>query len=220
MKEAILITISLLLLVGCKQGNPQNNAPSDADSTAVQAATDSTEVSAAEEGPTTLSFDAIMQMVKPGQKLDEKTIEECFAKMELPKVEAERYISDADFGGDSPAISYTWGRGVSFKNWKFTSTEPDYFGTHFNFFFDESRKTGTVKQFDVITSDPDWYQIFMADAKAAGMKFNGNLDKAVYQKEGKEYTLKTGEETYYFINDFSANGKYEVEMGYETGIDL
>ena len=220
MKKAVFVPLVLLLLTGCKQGNPQNNDSTAADSTSVEAVDSIGVQEQAEESPGSLSFQVIMQTVKPGNKMEEKDIEALLAGMELTKIQAERYISDADFGGDSPAISYTWGRGVSFKNWKFVSTEPDYFGTHFNFFFDESRKTGYVKQFSIITSDPDWYDQFMADVNAAGMKLEGNLDKAIYQKEGKEYQLKTGEETYYFVHDFSANGHYEVEMGYDNGIDM
>ena len=132
----------------------------------------------------------------------------------------DAYIWDADYGGNSPAISYVWGYGVELKDWTFKATAEDYHGVHFNFFFDKSKKTGQLKTLTIITSDSQWYEKFMADAKAAGMKLNGYLDKAVYQREGKEYMLKKGEQTFYFINDFSADGKYEVEFGFDNGIDV
>ena len=113
-----------------------------------------------------------------------------------------------------------WGYGVELKDWNFKATAKDYHGVHFNFFFDKSKKTGLLKTLTIITSGSQWYEKFMADAKAAGMKLNGYLDKAVYQREGKEYMLKKGEQTFYFINDFSADGKYEVEFGFDNGIDV
>lgn len=221
--KTAIVTLLVLAFAGCRQNNKPDVIPPVKDSLQL-APTDSVadeDVAAqTEESPATLSFQVMKQAVSPEQKYDEKGIEELFASMQLPKIQAERYISDADWGGNSPAISYVWGNEVEFKNWKLVSTAPDYFGTHFNFFFDKTRKTGRVKTFAIITSFDDWYQQFMADAKKAGMTFSGNLDKAVYLKEGKEYVLKTGEETYYYINDFSANGKYDVEFGYETGVDM
>jgi hypothetical protein len=32
--------------------------------------------------------------------------------------------------------------------------------------------------------------------------------------------LRKGEQTFYFTNDFSADGKYEVEFGFDNGIDV
>ena len=167
-----------------------------------------------------LTFEKASAMVNPDQHYDEQAIGSIFAAIALPKVQAERYVWDADYGGNSPAISYVWGYGVELKHWNFKPTAEDYHGVHFNFFFDKSKKTGLLKTMTIITSDSQWYEKFMADAKAAGMKLNGYLDKAVYQREGKEYMLKKGEQTFYFINDFSANGKYEVEFGFDNGIDV
>ncbi len=167
-----------------------------------------------------LTFEKASAMVNPDQHYDEQAIDSIFAAIALPKVQAERYVWDADYGGNSPAISYVWGYGVELKDWNFKPTAEDYHGVHFNFFFDKSKKTGQLKTLTVITSDSQWYEKFMADAKAAGMKLNGYLDKAVYQREGKEYMLKKGEQTFYFINDFSANGKYEVEFGFDNGVDV
>ena len=224
MKKTFILPLLLLGLTACKQSGQPVSSPAATDSTATRATADTTatepKAEAAEDSPATLTVDFIMKTVKPGQQLDNKALEKSLEDMQLASIQAERYISDADFGGDSPAISYVFGRDVEWKNWKFQPTAPDYFGTHFNFFFDDSRKTGTVKQFAIITSDADWYQQFMADAKAAGLTYSADLDKDVYEKAGKEYQLKTGDATYYYINDFSANGKYDVEMGYETGIDM
>ena len=167
-----------------------------------------------------LTFEKASAMVHPDQHYDEQAIDSIFAAIALPKVQAERYVWDADYGGNSPAISYVWGYGVELKDWNFKPTAEDYHGVHFNFFFDKSKKTGLLKTMTIITSDSQWYEKFMADAKAAGMKLNGYLDKAVYQREGKEYMLKKGEQTFYFINDFSADGKYEVEFGFDNGIDV
>ncbi len=167
-----------------------------------------------------LTFEKASAMVHPEQHYDEQFIDSIFAAIALPKVQAERYVWDADYGGNSPAISYVWGYGVELKDWNFKPTAKDYHGVHFNFFFDKSKKTGQLKTMTIITSDSQWYEKFMPDAKAAGMKLNGYLDKAVYQREGKEYMLKKGEQTFYFINDFSADGKYEVEFGFDNGIDV
>ena len=167
-----------------------------------------------------LTFEKASAMVNPDQHYDEQAIDSIFTAIALPKVQAERYVWDADYGGNSPAISYVWGYGVELKDWNFKATAEDYHGVHFNFFFDKSKKTGQLKTLTVITSDSQWYEKFMADAKAAGLKLNGYLDKAVYQREGKEYMLKKGEQTFYFINDFSADSKYEVEFGFDNGIDV
>lgn len=167
-----------------------------------------------------LTFEKASAMVNPDQHYDEQAIDSIFTAIALPKVQAERYVWDADYGGNSPAISYVWGYGVELKDWNFKATAEDYHGVHFNFFFDKSKKTGLLKTMTIITSDSQWYEKFMADAKAAGLKLNGYLDKTVYQREGKEYMLKKGEQTFYFINDFSADGKYEVEFGFDNGIDV
>ena len=215
--------IASALLWGITACGPKTATPSSTSPQTDSALVETTDTLALEEtAPAVrgLTFEKASAMVNPDQHYDEQAIDSIFAAIALPKVQAERYVWDADYGGNSPAISYVWGYGVELKDWNFKATAKDYHGVHFNFFFDKSKKTGQLKTLTVITSDSQWYEKFMADAKAAGMKLNGYLDKAVYQREGKEYMLKKGEQTFYFINDFSANGKYEVEFGFDNGIDV
>lgn len=217
------IYIASALLWGMTACGPKTATPSSTPPQTDSASVETTDTLALEEtSPAVrgLTFEKASAMVHPEQHYDEQAIDSIFAAIALPKVQAERYVWDADYGGNSPAISYVWGYGVELKDWNFKATAEDYHGVHFNFFFDKSKKTGLLKTMTIITSDSQWYEKFMADAKAAGMKLNGYLDKAVYQREGKEYMLKKGEQTFYFINDFSADGKYEVEFGFDNGIDV
>ena len=215
--------IASALLWGMTACGPKTATPSSTSPQTDSASVETTDTLALEEtAPAVrgLTFEKASAMVHPDQHYDEQAIDSIFTAIALPKVQAERYVWDADYGGNSPAISYVWGYGVELKDWNFKPTAKDYHGVHFNFFFDKSKKTGQLKTMTIITSDNQWYEKFMADAKAAGMKLNGYLDKAVYQREGKEYMLKKGEQTFYFINDFSADGKYEVEFGFDNGIDV
>ena len=215
--------IASALIWGMTACGPKASTPSSTPPQTDSALVETTDTLALEEtAPAVrgLTFEKASAMVHPEQHYDEQAIDSIFTAIALPKVQAERYVWDADYGGNSPAISYVWGYGVELKDWNFKPTAEDYHGVHFNFFFDKSKKNGQLKTLTVITSDSQWYEKFMADAKAAGMKLNGYLDKAVYQREGKEYMLKKGEQTFYFINDFSANGKYEVEFGFDNGIDV
>ena len=215
--------IASALLWGMTACGPKAATPSSTPPQSDSASVETTDTLALEQtAPEVrgLTFEKASAMVNPDQHYDEQAIDSIFAAIGLPKVQAERYVWDADYGGNSPAISYVWGYGVELKDWNFKATAEDYHGVHFNFFFDKSKKTGQLKTMTIITSDSQWYEKFMADAKAAGMKLNGYLDKAVYQREGKEYMLKKGEQTFYFINDFSADGKYEVEFGFDNGIDV
>lgn len=215
--------IASALLWGMTACGPKAATPSSTPPQTGSASVETTDTLALEQtAPAVrgLTFEKASAMVNPDQHYDEQAIDSIFTAIALPKVQAERYVWDADYGGNSPAISYVWGYGVELKDWNFKPTAKDYHGVHFNFFFDKSKKTGLLKTLTVITSDSQWYEKFMADAKAAGMKLNGYLDKAVYQREGKEYMLKKGEQTFYFINDFSADGKYEVEFGFDNGIDV
>ena len=217
------IYIASALLWGMTACGPKTSTPSSTPPQTDSASVETTDTLALEEtSPAVrgLTFEKASAMVNPDQHYDEQAIDSIFAAIALPKVQAERYVWDADYGGNSPAISYVWGYGVELKDWNFKPTAEDYHGVHFNFFFDKSKKTGLLKTMTIITSGSQWYEKFMADAKAAGMKLNGYLDKAVYQREGKEYMLKKGEQTFYFINDFSADGKYEVEFGFDNGIDV
>ena len=215
--------IASALLWGMTACGPKAATPSSTPPQTDSASVETTDTLALEETAPAirgLTFEKASAMVNPDQHYDEQAIDSIFTAIGLPKVQAERYIWDADYGGNSPAISYVWGYGVELKDWNFKATAKDYHGVHFNFFFDKSKKTGQLKTMTIITSDSQWYEKFMADAKDAGLKLNGYLDKAVYQREGKEYMLKKGEQTFYFINDFSADGKYEVEFGFDNGIDV
>ena len=115
---------------------------------------------------------------------------------------------------------------MKYDDYKFTSTAVPYYGVHFNFFFDESRKTGRVRQFTIITSNDGWYEKFMADMKADGLKYVSNVDPDVYGKKGKMYHKKgepnehTTEQPFYYVYDFSVKGVYDVEVGYDDGIDM
>ena len=167
-----------------------------------------------------------MEIVQPKYKSDEKFFASLFGDLNLPMEYSEQYISDADWSGDSPAISYCFGNNVKYEDYKFTPTGKPYYGVHFNFFFDESRKTGQVRQFTIITSNDGWYEKFMADMKADGLKYVSNVDPDVYGKKGKMYHKKgepnehTTEQPFYYVYDFSVKGVYDVEVGYDDGIDI
>jgi hypothetical protein len=115
---------------------------------------------------------------------------------------------------------------VKYEDYKFTATDDNYFGVNFNFFFDESRKTGRVTRFTIITSSEQWYKQFTKDFTADGIKYLSNVDPQVYGKKGKQYQKNaepdehTTEQPYYYVYDFSTNGHYEVEIGYDNGIDI
>lgn len=175
---------------------------------------------------TLFTYAMAMEIVQPKYKCDEKFFASLFGDLGLPMQLAERYISDADWGGESPAISYCWGNGVKYEDYKFTPTSDQYFGTHFNFFFDDSRKTGRVTSFTIITSSTTWYEQFMKDLKADGLKYVSIVDPDVYGKKGKMYHKKadpvegTTEQPFYYVYDFSLEGAYDVEIGYDGGIDM
>jgi hypothetical protein len=115
---------------------------------------------------------------------------------------------------------------VKYENYKFTATSDKYFGVHFNFFFDESRKTGRITHFNIITSSNEWYDKFSQALKNDGMRYLSNVDPAVYGKKGKQYQRDaepnehTTEQPFYYVYDFSANGQYDVEIGYDSGMDI
>jgi len=172
------------------------------------------------------TYQMAMEIIQPGYKCDEEFIAAFFGDLGLPMQLAERYISDADWGGDSPAISYCWGNGVKYENYKLSATDSNYFGVNFNFFFDDSRKTGRVTRFAIITSSERWYKQFTQAFAADGMKYLSTVDPQVYGKKGKQYQKKakpdekTTEQPFYYIYDFSTDGHYEVEIGYDNGIDI
>ena len=164
-----------------------------------------------------------MEILHPKYKSDEKFFATLFGDLNLPMQYFERYISDADWGGDSPAICYCFGKNVNCDFSEFTSTEKPYYGVQFYFFFDESRKTGCVTRFHIITSDDAWYEKFMADMKADGQKFVSN---DVYGKKGKMYRKEADpdenapEQPYYYVYDYSTEGAYDVEVGYNSCMDM
>jgi len=191
-----------------------------------KAAADSVGAPAAVEDSALFTYAMAMEIVQPRYKCDEKFFASLFGDLDLPMQFSERYVSDADWGGDSPAISYCFGNNVKYEDYKFTPTGSPYFGVHFNFFFDESRKTGAVRQFTIITSNSGWYEKFMNDMKADGLKYVSNVDPDVYGKKGKMYHKKADpvegstEQPFYYVYDFSVEGVYEIEVGYDGGIDI
>ena len=222
----VMSAVTLLSFIACKPKVQQqyyidNNNESEEND---QLSNDS--INAAVADSSLFTYQMAMEIIQPGCKCDEKFFASLFGDLGLPMQLAERYISDADWGGDSPAISYCWGNGVKYENYKFTATDDDYFGVNFNFFFDESRKTGRVTRFTIITSSEQWYNKFTKDFTADGIKYLSNVDPQVYGKKGKQYQKNaepdehTTEQPYYYVYDFSTNGHYEVEIGYDNGIDI
>ena len=225
----IAICAVMLSIIACRQkASPGEGKQLSAQEYASKAAADSISTQPEEVVTDTVLFTYAMAMeiVQPGYKCDEKFFTSLFGDLNLPMQFSERYISDADFGGDSPAISYCWGNNVKYEDYKFTATDTPYFGIHFNFFFDESRKTGRVRQFSIITSINAWYDKFMNDLRDDGLKLVGNVDPDVYGKKGKMYHKKgepnehTTEQPFYYVYDFSVEGVYDVEVGYDDGMDM
>ena len=219
----LLYLFLALLLISCKNSknpSPSQQEPSQSDSTAVDTVDAAVDTPQEESKPKGLPFEVAHTMVNPEQSYDEQEIARIFASVNLPNIHAERYIWDEIYGGDDPAIKYVWGYGVEFKDSELKATSDEYFGALFYFFFDESRKTGSLKSFEIISSDGQWYEKFMSDAKAAGLKFNGDSPTEVYHRKGKSYILKTGEYTMYFLWDLSSNGKFEIWYGYDDGLDV
>jgi hypothetical protein len=170
--------------------------------------------------PARLSFQKAFQMLKPEAKTDTATIEATFASMLLQKLHAERYICDADWGGNTPAIEYCWGYGVKLENWEMVPITDDYYGLHFAFFFDETRQTGSIKQIDVITSSDDWHARFMDDALKAGFTYSEDAEIDVYQRPGKIFKLKIDDTASFYIFDFSVQGNNAVAISYDSGGDI
>ena len=225
----IMICAAVLCMISCRQKeSPGEGKQLSAQEYANKAATDSIAIEPEEVVTDTILFTYAMAMeiVQPGYKCDEKFFSSLFSDLNLPLQSLERYISDADWGGDTPAISYCWGNNVKYEDYKFTATDTSYFGTHFNFFFDESRKTGRVRQFSIITSISAWYNKFMNDLRDDGLKLVGNVDPDVYGKKGKMYHKKgepnehTTEQPFYYVYDFSVEDVYDVEVGYDDGMDI
>ena len=224
--SAIFIASLMLSVIACRQ---KSQKPFERKSTKVSQPTDTTTTQAdsVETGDSTLfTYEMAMEIVQPGYKCDEKFISSLFGDMNLPMQRAEQYISDADWGGDSPAISYCWGDNVKYEDYKFMATADRYFGVNFNFFFDESRKTGSIKRFAIITSSQQWYQRFMQAVNDNGLRLVGNVDPAIYGKKGKMYqkgaeqVYESTEEAYYYVYDYSIDGNYDIEIGFDNGVDM
>ena len=222
MNQKTIIMGLVLMLTACVPTVKQQGYVPQDEAVEEQTVTDSV----ATIDSTLFTYAMAMEIVQPKYKCDEKFFASLFGDLGLPMQLAERYISDADWGGESPAISYCWGNGVKYEDYKFTPTSDQYFGTHFNFFFDDSRKTGRVTSFTIITSSTTWYEQFMRDLKADGLKYVSIVDPDVYGKKGKMYHKKadpvegTTEQPFYYVYDFPLEGAYDVEIGYDGGIDM
>jgi len=215
--------VACIALVGCQPSAQQQQSSGTTETTAsaVEETTDS--VSAEPSAPGVLTLAKAFEFVEPGQKLEPSAIEKYFASLQLPLQYSEQYISDADWGGDSPAISYCFGNQVKYDNYKIIPTGDEYYGVHTNFFYDQSRQTGNVNRFAVVTSDSLWHVRLMEDATAAGLKFTEKVDPAVYGKKGKLYqkpVAGTSDNANYYIFDFSTPGHIDIEIGYDSGIDI
>ena len=223
--SATIVFVTLVLaLSACRQTTSSSSVASEREpqTPTTNAQTDSVETA----DSTFFTYEMAMEIVQPGYKCDEKFIERLFGDMHFAMQMAERYISDADWGGDSPAISYCWGDHVKYENYAQMATGNQYFGVNFNFFFDESRKTGTINRFSIITSSQQWYQRFMQSAKKDGLRLVGKVDPSIYGKKGKMYQKDAGqvedstEEVYYYVYDFSIDGNYDVEIGFDNGVEM
>ncbi len=232
-KMTFIVACAILLcMTACRQkssseGGKQLSAEDYAKKMAAAAADSvASEKDEAVEDTALFTYAMAMEIVQPGYKCDEKFIASLFGDLDLPMQLADRYVSDADWGGDSQAISYCWGNGVKYENYKFTPTSDNYFGVHFNLFFDESQKTGRIRQFSIITSSTQWYEKFSQALKADGLRYLSNVDPAVYGKKGKQYQKNaepnehTTEQPFYYVYDFSTDGHYDVEIGYDDGMDI
>lgn len=220
------VVAGCMVLTSCKP-SAQKKLTSEVSETTTKVEAESTDSVVTETAaPEYLTFAKAMELVKPGQKLEPSAIEQLFASMQLPMQLAEQYISDADWGGDSQAINYCFGNNVNYVDYKFAPTGEDYYGVHTNFFFDDSRKTGTVSRFAVITSDSLWYIRLLDDATAEGLIFKENVDSKVYGKRGKLFQKVAGksehssENANYYLFDFSTPGHYDIEVGYDSGLDI
>ena len=176
--------VAYFALVGC-QPSAQKQQLSGKSETTVSTIEETTDSVAEPSAPGVLTLTKALELVEPGQRLEPSAIEQYFASLQLPLQYSEQYISDADWGGDSPAISYCFGNQVKYDNFKFIATGDEYYGVHTNFFYDQSRQTGSVNRFAVITSDSLWHVRLMEDAAATGLKFTEKVDPAVYGKKGK-----------------------------------
>ena len=227
--KVIFVCAAVLSMTACRQkASPGEGKLLSAEEYAAKAAADSiaSQSKGVVEDTVLFTYAMAIEIVQPGYKCDESFFASLFRELGLPLQFSERYISDADWGGDSPAISYCWGNNVKYDDYKFTATDTPYYGVHFNFFFDESRKTGRVRQFTIITSNDAWYQKFFSDMQADGLKYVSKVDPDVYGKKGKMYHKKgepnehTTEQPFYYVYDFSVDGVYDVEVGYDDGMDI
>ena len=226
-RSTLTITVAIaaiVVLTGCKP-SAQQQQQSETSETVTRGTAENPD-STGNETPEYLTLAKAFELVEPDQKLEPSAIEQLFASMQLPLILQDQYISDAEWGGDSPAISYCFGNNVKFEDYKFSATGEEYYGVHTNFFFDDSRKTGHVSRFAVITSDSLWHAQLLEDAAAAGLKFKEAVDPVIYGKKGKLFEKpapqreNTSENATYYIFDFSTSGHYDIEVGYDSGLDI
>ena len=214
--------VACLVMTGCKPKVQQQFGGPGVSTREAAEAEDSTSNANQEY----LTLAKMFEMVEPGRKFESSAVEQLFASMQLPMQYSEQYTSDADWGGDSPAISYCFGDNVKYEEFNLVPTAGKYYGVHTNFFFDDSRKTGFMNRFAIITSDTHCHNNLMKDAEADGLKFKEDVDPNVYGKKGKLFQKPAAqgkgasENANYYIFDFSTPGRVDVEVGYDTGIDI
>ena len=221
------VSLVLCLFSACHQkSSSEGGEQLSAEDSAKKMAVDTIASEAKEEvkdNSALFTYTMAMEILHPKYKSDEKFFTSLFDDLNLPMLCSERYIWDEEWGGDDPAIRYCFGDNVKYEDFEIKPTGKPYYGVQFYFFFDESRKTGWVKLFHIITSDDAWYEKFMADMKADGQKFVSN---DVYGKKGKMYRKEADpdenapEQPYYYVYDYSTEGAYDVEVSYEDGADL
>jgi hypothetical protein len=229
----IIACLVLLSMTACRQkSSPSGGKQLSAEEYAkmkAEAAVDSValqESKGASQDTALFTYAMAMEIVQPRYKCDEKLFSSLFDDLNLPMQYSERYISDADWGGDSPAISYCFGDNVKYEEFNLVPTAGKYYGVHTNFFFDDSRKTGFMNRFAIITSDTLWHNNLMKDAEADGLKFKEDVDPNVYGKKGKLFQKPAAqgkgasENANYYIFHFSTPGRVDLEVGYDTGIDI
>ena len=105
----VVACVILLCATACRQkssseGGKQLSAEDYAKKMAAAAADSAASEAKEAVGDTALfTFAMAMEIVQPGYKCDEKFFASLFGDLDLPMQYSERYISDADWGGDSPA---------------------------------------------------------------------------------------------------------------------
>ena len=112
----IMSAVVLMMFVGCKPKVQVPQAVYDDEESANENVQSSDSVLQSSDS-TLFTYQMAMEIIHPGNKCDEKFLADFFKDLGLPMQFAERYVSDADWGGDSPAISYCWGNGVKYEDY-------------------------------------------------------------------------------------------------------